>query len=102
MSRPETGPEALHDSQTAAAVTAERAISRTLQGSCQIPLAGYATCENTTQVQVRACLARPDGSQLLYAESDGAPEVAGEAAAHSLLEQGGGAILKDLGVPGFA
>ena len=93
---------ALHDPATAAAVTAERAVSRALSGSCQIPLAAHATCTGGQEVQLQACLARPDGSLILHAAAEGEPEQAGELAAAQLLDQGGAGILADLGVEGYA
>ena len=92
----------LHEPRTATAVQAERAVSRALSASCQIPLAAHATCDHPDEVRLRACLARPDGRLLLHAEAQGDPEAAGAEAATSLLDQGGGAILKELGVAGFA
>lgn len=89
---------ALHDPATAAAVTAERRVSRALYGSCQIPLAAHATCTDSQNVRLRACLARPDGSLILHAAAEGEPEAAGAEAAKQLLEQGGADILAELGV----
>ena len=92
----------LHDPATAAAVTAERMVSRALSGSCQIPLAAHAVCTNSPEVQLRACLARPDGSLILHAAAEGEPEAAGADAAKQLLDQGGAEILAELGVAGYA
>lgn len=94
--------QALHEPRTAAAVAAERAVGRALSASCRTPLAAYATCDRPEEVRLRACLAHPDGRQVLHAEAHGSPETAGTAAAESLLAQGGGTILKELGVAGFA
>lgn len=93
---------ALHDGATAAAVIAERMVSRALSGSCQIPLAAHAVCTNSQEVQLRACLARPDGSLILHAAAEGDPKIAGALAAKQLLEQGGAGILAELGVAGYA
>lgn len=93
---------ALHDDATAAAVIAERMVSRALSGSCQIPLAAHAVCTNSQEVQLRACLARPDGSLILHAAAEGNPKIAGALAAKQLLEQGGAGILAELGVAGYA
>lgn len=93
---------ALHDDATAAAVTAERMVSRALSGSCQIPLAAHAVCTDAQEVQLRACLARPDGGLILHATAEGKPKIAGAMAAKQLLEQGGADILAELGVEGYA
>lgn len=93
---------ALHDEAAAAAVTAERMVSRALSGSCQIPLAAHATCTDSREVRLRACLARPDGSLVLRATAEGEPKMAGAQAAKQLLEQGGADILAELGVEGYA
>ena len=92
----------LHDAATATAVTAERMVSRALSGSCQIPLAAHAVCTDTQEVRLRACLARPDGSLILYAAAEGDPKTAGALAAKQLLEKGGADILAELGVAGYA
>ena len=92
---------ALHDDATAAAVTAERMVSRALSGSCQIPLAAHAVCTGSQEVQLKACLARPDGSLILHAAAEGDPGIAGALAAKQLLEQGGSNILAELGVEGY-
>ena len=93
---------ALHDEAAATAVAAERMVSRALSGSCQTPLAAHAVCTGPRQVRLRACLGRPDGSLILHAATEGAPEVAGAMAAKQLLEQGGADILAELGVAGYA
>ena len=93
---------ALHDDATAAAVAAERMVSRALSGSCQIPLAAHAVCTDSQEVRLRACLARPDGSLILHAAAEGEPRIAGALAAKQLLEQGGADILAELGVEGYA
>lgn len=93
---------ALHDEATAAAVTAERMVSRALSGSCQMPLAAHAVCTGPQEVRLRACLARPDGSLILHATAEGEPRIAGALAAKQLLEQGGADILAELGVEGYA
>ncbi len=101
-SRARTWVAALHDDATATAVAAERAVSRALSGSCQIPLAAHATRASSQGIRLRACLARPDGSLILRAATEGEPEAAGARAAKRLLDQGGADILAELGVEGYA
>lgn len=88
----------LHHAATAACVLAERAMSRTLNGSCQVPLGGFAEVRDG-KLRMRGFVATPDGAQLLRAEQFGdiaQPEVLGERVAQDLLGQGAGEILAAL------
>lgn len=60
----------LNDPETAACVRAERALSRALGGSCQVPLGGYAVMENG-QLWLRGFVASVDGQQMVAAEVRG-------------------------------
>ena len=57
---------------TAAAVTAERAVSRSFGGSCQVPLAAFATVDGDA-MHLRAMVATPDGTRTAFAEVHGSP-----------------------------
>ena len=84
--------------QTTACVLAERAMSRKLAGSCEIPLGAYATMLGTT-LQITGFVASPDGTRLTQAEISGPPESAeslGGTLADRLLDQGAAEILQDL------
>jgi len=88
----------LHHADTATCVLAERAMSRALAGSCQVPLGGFAEMQNGT-LRLRGFVATPDGSRLLRAEMStaaGDPEALGDAVAQNLLRQGAGEILAAL------
>lgn len=88
----------LHDADSAACVDAERAVSRRLGGSCQVPLAAYAVTAGG-QLELRALVARQDGSAVLRASGRGALEAAealGDAVASDLLAQGAAALLEPL------
>ncbi|QYD67152.1 hydroxymethylbilane synthase [Paraburkholderia edwinii] len=61
----------LHHEHTAAAVEAERMVSRALGGSCQVPLAAYATWHDGT-LYLRALVATPDGQHVLHAHGSSA------------------------------
>ena len=77
------------------AVTAERTLSRHFGGSCQIPLAAFATIDGAT-MHLRAMVATPDGLRVAAAEVSGAadaPEALGLQLAHLLQERGAAAIL---------
>ncbi len=90
--------EALHDAATAACVTAERALSRSLAGSCNVPLAGYAEI-NGTQLRLRGYVGAPDGLRHVSGEVEGAvgeAEALGVRLAAQLKTQGAGEILAAL------
>ena len=89
----------LHDPLTAAIVTAERAVSRALGGSCEIPLGAYAIMRDG-QLWLRGFVSLPDGSRMVRAERSGDPREAdaiGLALAEALRGQGADAILAELG-----
>ena len=85
----------LNHTETALTVAAERSLSRIFGGSCQIPLAAFATLDGD-QLHLRAIVAMPDGSQIASAEVRGAatdPEALGQQVATLLRAQGADAIL---------
>jgi hydroxymethylbilane synthase len=55
---------------TAQAVTAERKVSKVFGGSCQVPLAAYATVSGD-EMHLRAMVATPDGKRMASAEVRG-------------------------------
>jgi hydroxymethylbilane synthase len=85
----------LADLETTQCVMAERAVNKTLQGSCQVPLAAHAWLENA-QLHLQALVADPESSTILKAAGKGIPaqaEVLGQQVAESLLQQGAQSIL---------
>ena len=85
----------LNHAATDQAVTAERTVSKTFGGSCQIPLAAFATVDGET-MRLRAMVAMPDGSRVASADVSGpanAPEALGRQVADALSAQGADAIL---------
>ena len=58
----------LHHEHTAAAVEAERMVSRALGGSCEVPLAAYATWHDGA-LHLRGIVATPDGRRVLSAQA---------------------------------
>lgn len=87
---------ALNHRPTELATRAERAVSRQLGGSCQIPLAAHAVLEGEA-LFLRAIVASPDGSQIAEAQLRGpadAPEALGQQVAARLQEQGAHAIVQ--------
>ena len=88
----------LHHADTAACVFAERAMSRALAGSCQVPLGGFAEVQGG-QLRMRGFVASPDGQRIVRAEAMGrmdAAEALGKKIADDLLAQGAGEILAAL------
>ena len=88
----------LHHADTAYCVMAERALSRALAGSCQVPLGGFAEVEGNT-LRLRGFVASPDGQRMARAELRGSttdPEALGNAVAQALRAQGADEILAAL------
>jgi hydroxymethylbilane synthase len=89
----------LDDSATAACVRAERAVSRALGGSCQVPLGAYGEMADGV-LRLRGVVASPDGARVVRGEVRGdarTPERAGEALAAELRRRGAAEILAALG-----
>lgn len=63
--------DALVDPVCTQLVSAERGVSQALGGSCQVPLAGYATLLDSQTMRLRAMVASPDGTRMLTAEKTG-------------------------------
>ena len=88
----------LAHTETTLRVQAERAMNETLNGGCQVPLAGYAVLEGD-QLYIRGLVGEPDGSRVLRAEIRGPATEAhslGVQLANNLLDQGAGEILSRL------
>ncbi len=89
---------ALNHRATELAVRAERAVSRALGGSCQLPLAAYASVNGST-LELRGLVANPDGKSMVRAEvsgPSGTPEELGMRLAAELRAQGADRILAAL------
>ena len=85
----------LNHAPTAACVRAERALSRALSGSCQLPLGAYAQNEGG-RLRLRAFVAQRDGKKIVSDELSGDagdPEALGAEMAQRLLAQGAAKIL---------
>lgn len=85
----------LNHQATSQAVSAERTVSRTFGGSCQIPLAAFATVNGPT-MHLRAMIATPDGKRIASAEITGqanTPDDLGRRIADTLAGQGAHDIL---------
>ncbi|MES2069783.1 MAG: hydroxymethylbilane synthase [Pseudomonadota bacterium] len=85
----------LNHEATAQAVTAERTVSKAFGGSCQIPLAAFASIQDG-RMHLRAMVATPDGTRIATAEVSGAanmPQELGVQVAAALSAQDAEAIL---------
>ena len=88
----------LNDPETAHCVKAERAFSRALGGSCQVPLGGYAIFDQG-QLWLRGFVATPDGQEMVSDDIRGNPaddEALGRELAARLRAKGADAILQKL------
>jgi hydroxymethylbilane synthase len=89
--------EPLNHTETALRVRAERAMNKTLEGGCQVPIAGFAELRNGS-LHLSGRVGTTDGSTLLQANASGTdPQAVGEQVAEALLKQGAGDILAALG-----
>ncbi len=88
----------LGDTQTTTLVTAERALNKTLNGGCQVPIAGHAVFQQD-EIYLRGLVGEPDGSRILRGEIRGKAENAeqlGVALAEDLISQGADTILASI------
>jgi hydroxymethylbilane synthase len=88
----------LNHPETAACVIAERATSRALAGSCQVPLGAFARIENSA-MHMTGFVASVDGRRMVHAEVTGPVEQAdllGRSLAQQLVAQGADKILAEL------
>ena len=88
----------LHHLETAQCVEAERAMSRELGGSCQVPLGGFAEITGK-KLHLRGFVASPDGSRMVSDQLSGEPEtgmIMGVHLAQNLKAQGANEILAAL------
>ena len=93
--------QSLHHELTAEQVLAERAVNRTLEGGCQVPIGCFALHqgEQNENLWLRALVASPDGTVLIEDESTGPAadgEAMGVALAKRLLAAGADKILAEV------
>ncbi|GAB6142386.1 hydroxymethylbilane synthase [Methylosoma difficile] len=88
----------LHHAETGLCVMAERAMNARLNGGCQVPIAGFAQCQDG-QLFMRGLVGHPDGSVLYRSEGFCAPDqgaALGVSLADELLAQGADKVLQAL------
>lgn len=79
---------------------AERAFNRRLEGSCQVPLAGFAQLDAAGRLTLHGLVGLPDGSRMLTGEVAGDAadaERLGTALAEDLLHKGAADLLAAIG-----
>lgn len=88
----------LNHADTQVCVEAERGMSRTLAGSCTVPLGAYAVCEGDN-IRITGFVASVDGKQMLVETATGSrndAEALGKTLANQLIAQGADKILAAL------
>ncbi|MFK7843825.1 MAG: hydroxymethylbilane synthase [Rhodothermales bacterium] len=87
----------LHDEAAAAAVRSERAFLGCLEGSCHVPVGGYARWNDENKLILHGLVASLDGTEVVRGTEEvdpNHPEEAGIALANRLLAEGAGEILQ--------
>jgi len=83
--------------KTARAVEAERVFLHKMDGSCQVPIAGYAEILPNHDIQLTALVASPDGKTVYSDMIRGTdPKKIGEKAAASLIAQGAKTLIENV------
>jgi hydroxymethylbilane synthase len=86
----------LNHGPTERSVLAERAMLRTLEGGCRVPVGAISAVRGTV-VGLRGVVVSPDGALAYRGEAEGEePEEVGERLALDLLEQGAAAVLEEI------
>ena len=88
--------EALNHTPTERAALAERAMLRTLEGGCRVPVGALGVAERGL-VRLRGVVASPDGALVYRGEAEGeeAEEVGGRLA-RELIERGAAVVLGEI------
>ncbi len=90
--------QVLNHRDTEIRTRAERAMNHRLEGGCQVPIGVYAELKGD-DIYLRGLVGALDGSEIIRAEATGPQtdaETLGIGVAEDLLEQGAGAILKEV------
>jgi hydroxymethylbilane synthase len=88
--------EVLNHRPTEKSVLAERAMLRTLEGGCRVPV-GASSVVQRSKVRLSGVVASPDGALVYRGEAEGEePEEVGERLARDLLDQGAAIILGEI------
>ena len=90
--------KSLNDDDTSRCVLAERVVSRSLAGSCTVPLGAFATISSNEFI-IKGFVASPDGSRIVHGEISGNKldfYKLGEALSQILIDKGAKDILSSL------
>ena len=88
--------DTLNHERTERATLAERAMLRTLEGGCRVPVGGQAVIEHG-KVHLRGLVASPDGALVYKGEAQGEdPDAVGKELAQELIGQGAAVILGEI------
>jgi hydroxymethylbilane synthase len=88
--------EVLNHKPTERAMIAERAMLRTLEGGCRVPVGACSAVEGSL-VQLSGVVISPDGALVYRGEAEGEePEEVGQRLAFDLLEQGAAVVLGEV------
>ena len=88
----------LNDENSARCVLAERMVSRSLAGSCTVPLGAYAFIDKESLI-INGFVATPDGNHFIHAETKGDKAQfysLGESLSQLLIDQGAKELLSEL------
>ena len=90
--------QVLNDADTHTCVSAERGLNARLQGSCQVPIAGYAQLAGD-ELHLRGLVGMPDGSRVIRGAVRGSSSDAvnlGHTLAEDLAKQGATDMLQQI------
>ena len=88
---------ALDHGPSSCATRAERAMLRTLEGGCRVPVGALGAAEDGGDVRLRGIVVSPDGALVYGGEAKGSsPEEVGDRLARELLEQGASVVLGEV------
>ncbi|WP_204171686.1 hydroxymethylbilane synthase [Staphylococcus sp. GDY8P100P] len=87
----------VHNQEVADCVTAERTFLKAMDGSCQVPIGGYASINAQNEIEFTGLIMSPDGKERYEHTVSGTDPVAlGEQVSEVLNEQGAYEIIKAL------
>ena len=87
----------VHNQDVADCVTAERTFLKAMDGSCQVPIGGYASINEQNEIEYTGLIMSPDGKERYEHTVSGTDPVAlGEQVSEVLNEQGAYEIIKAL------
>lgn len=87
----------LTDKETELAVLCERTFLNKMEGSCKVPVGGYATVDDDNQIEFVGFVASPDGKEIYKEAVKGEnPIELGEIAGNRLIDRGAKKLIEDV------